>query len=741
MTSRGARTVPGLAVLGGGTALAALLGLGFQSVMAFWFGAGSETDAFFMSLSIFGFLAKFLMLTHLKSLALPPYTRLRATDQARAKEFAGGLLGISVVAVAVLSFLLFFASPLLVDALAPGYEGTTRDLTILLLRIRVPALPFLAGTTVAMALLESERRFRVTISAQKVAPAAVSLLLLLALADRFGIVAVGWIGLASTVVGALVIWVAARSRVGSVAPLPAVRNPELRLIGGRWVSLSSSNAASFLGEWAFRVGASLLPVGLFSAVLYGRMVHDLMHSAVNDSAQTVALPRFSAALASRSGAVGSGSPSAIDEAAHRRLGPVLRSALARLSAVSLPLALVVAATAPWSVAILFGRGRFLQDGMLRPAAVSLALFTVGFFLQGLVQLLFAAAFATRRSELINRVQLVGHLVRAAAIVPMVWAFSYVGLVGSQVAMNALVLCLLLFWAPRGWALVGPGRSLLRPLLASALPAVLYLAVVAPRLPDPLAVGTLARVGVLAAVGAGWMLLHGGLAVGLGLPGTAALRKRLRRAAPAAVMLLVLGMGLPRAVAAQSPAGWGPLPESHWSLAVLEWLEARGSSPAGASSARPVPAASAASQLGLATAELLAAGAVTRLREERGGTGSLADWIRVAPVLGVDERMGSLMSEVAINLGNESSLPFAFMDIERAGVTRVTRGGVGIRVGRLWAFAGRERVRLGGGATGALVLNPSTHLDGVVLGTATPLRAGVLGEVSIVAGLGPLPRAC
>ena len=185
VTSRGARTVPGLAVLGGGTALAALLGLGFQSVMAFWFGAGSETDAFFMSLSIFGFLAKFLMLTHLKSLALPPYTRLRATDQAGAKEFAGGLLGISVVAVAVLSFLLFFASPLLVDALAPGYEGTTRDLTILLLRIRVPALPFLAGTTVAMALLESERRFGVTISAQKVAPAAVSLLLLLALADRF----------------------------------------------------------------------------------------------------------------------------------------------------------------------------------------------------------------------------------------------------------------------------------------------------------------------------------------------------------------------------------------------------------------------------------------------------------------------------------------------------------------------------------------------------------------------------
>ena len=376
--------------------------------------------------------------------------------------------------------------------------------------------------------------------------------------------------------------------------------------------------------------------------------------------------------------------------------------------------------------------------MLRPAAMSLAIFTAGFFLQGLVQLLFAAAFATHRSQLINRVQLVGHLVRAAAIVPMVRAFSYVGLVGSQVAMNALVLCLLLVWAPREWALVGPGRSLLRPLLASALPAVLYLAVVAPRLPDPLAVGTLARVGVLSAIGVGWMLLYGVLAVGLGLSGTAELRKRLGRAAPAVFMFLILGAGLPRHAAAQSPAGWGPLPEAHWSLAVLEWLEARGSLPAGTSSARPVPAAGVATQLGLANEEPLASGAIARLREERGATGSLADWISVTPALGADERRGRLMSAVAVNLGRESSLPFAFIDLERADVTRLTRGGVGVRLGNLWVFAGRERALLGGGATGALVLNPSTYLDGVVIGTATPFRAGFLGEVSIVGGVGPLP---
>ena len=266
----------------------------------------------------------------------------------------------------------------------------------LLLRVRVPALLFLAGTTVGMAFLESERRFGVTISAQKVVPAAVALALLLVVADRFGIVAVAWIGLLSTVAGAVVVLMAARRLLGPLRPLAATRDPELVGVGRRWLHLSSSNAASFAGEWAFRVGASLLPVGLFSAVLYGRMVHDLMHAAVNDSAQTVALPRFAAAVARGgdaahapvAGETAERSAEADEgrdpDAVHRRLQPILRLALMGLAAISLPVTRFVGSTAPWSVALLFGRGRFLADGMFGPATVSLGLFSIGFFLQGLV---------------------------------------------------------------------------------------------------------------------------------------------------------------------------------------------------------------------------------------------------------------------------------------------------------------------------------------------------------------------
>ncbi len=727
MTAPRARTVRSLAVLGGGTALAAVLGLGFQSLLAYWFGASAETDAFFMSLSIYGFLGKFLMLSHLRSLALPVYARLRSRDPERARGLAGGLVGLTVAAVLVLSLLLLAAAPLLVDALAPGYEGAMRDLTVALVRIRVPALVFLAATTVTMAFLESDRRFGVTISAQKVVPAAVSLALLLAIRDRSGIAAVGWIGLAATVAGAALIFPAARARLGSMALAPAAADPEIRRIGSRWLSLSSSNAATFVGEWAFRVGASLLPVGLFSAVLYGRMTHDLLHAAINDSAQTVSLPRFAAAVAAADEEGGEAAERVAADA-DRRLGPVLRASLARLSALSLPLTLLAAATAPWTVALLFGRGRFLADGMLRPAAVSLALFMIGFFLQGLVQILFSAAFATHRPALINRAQLVGHLARAAALVPLVTAFSYVGLVGAQVAMNALILALLVLWAPPDWGLGAVRAGLLRPVVAAALPAALYWGAVAPRLPDPLALGTLGRVGVLALVGGGWLVVYGALAVALRLPEVGELRRWLRgSAAPAAAALVVLCL-LPGRARAQTDASWGAVPEGHWSLTVLEWMEARGDLPAGASAVRPLP--------GARVAALLAgSGTAAAFDDERGRKRGLVPGLRFAlgAAAGSAHRGGTPV--LAVEAGSASSLPFAFLDVDRA---RVLRGGVGVHVRGFWAEAGRERVQLGGGSTGALVLNPA-YLDGARVGTAVPVRIPLLGDVSVVAGAGPLPR--
>ena len=731
-----------VALLGGGTLLSAVFGLLFQALLSYHFGAGSESDAWFMSLSIYGFLGKFLMLGNVKSLALPVYRRLQGAEPAAAVRLERRLLLWMGVGTGVLSALLVVGAPLVVDALAPGYEGSQRALTVTLLRIRTPALAFLAVSTGGLVALEAAHRFGVTVTAQKVAPAAVSLALLALVADRFGMVGVGWAGLAGGVAGGVVALTAMASllRPGGPAASPdGAREADaaLRGIGAQWVRFSGSNAATFVGEWAFRISASLLPVGLFSAVLYGRMVHDLLHGAVNDSAQTVSLPRFAAAAgADPAGAAARG-------------GTQLRESLATLSAVTVPTAAFMAVTAPWAVALLFGRGRFLADGMLGPAAVSLRLFALAFLVQGLNQLLFSAAFASGRSPLVNRVQIAGHLVRAALLVPAVLAFSYVGLVGAQVAMNVLVLGLLVASSPAAWELrpvralkglaAGTGRGTL---VATALVAAVHLAL-SSRLPEALSVGTWARASVLGGAALGWLAAYTALAALLGVAPVRAALGRVRRRGGLAAGVLAAAVALPPRGAAAQEAGGALIPADHWSRSVVEMLEAQGRLPVGASTSGPLGGTQVDRALEGSGAPW-APWALRAFRWEVGGGGALG--LAGVAEVGVSGSRGRVEADegawggASARAGRGGDPLFAHVaaEVGPGGPGHpLVRGAVGARLGPFAVQAGRERVQLGGGASGGLVLSAGAPLDGVLLTTPEPFAAGFLGRVAVTAGVFPM----
>lgn len=504
--------------MGGGTIAAALLGLAFQSLISYHFGAGAETDAYFMSLVIFAFCAKLAMLTQLKSVALPLYRRRLASDPAAARALAGRLLTAFTLAAAGFTVVLVVAAPVVIDLLAPGFAGRTRDLTVTLFRVRLPALAVLAATTVALVVLEAGRRFGIGVSVQKGVPALVSLALLAVVADRAGIVALAWIGLAGAVAGGVLAWAAVRRWIGLRSVAEVWDDRDVRGIGRAWFRLSGSNLATFAGEWAFRVGASLLPIGLFSGVLYGRMVHDLLHGAINDSAQTVALPRFAEVVSGgRSGAGAPAGAAGGGGAAVDSLGEALGESLRLLAAISLPVALFAIVAAPRIIGLLFGRGKFLADGMVGPASVALAIFSVGFLIQGLNQLALSAAFAGELSALVNRVQLVGHLFRAVVLVPLVVAFSYVGLVAAQVLMNLLVAFLLAAWAPRAWGLAHFwsrgrfARGLAGKLVIIAGVQVAVYALLDPLLGGPLADGVAARAAALLVLGLAWTAVYAAMA--------------------------------------------------------------------------------------------------------------------------------------------------------------------------------------------------------------------------------------
>ena len=482
----------GLGALGAGTVAAAVLGLALQSMIGFFFGAGAETDAYFMSLYIVAFLAKAFMFGPLKSIALPEYAGLgvRSRDGtlllARVRRQAGAAALLAATAALVFA-------PWLVDAFAPGYDGEQRALTVALLRIRSPALAFLALTTTSLVALEASNRFGRVALGNKVLPAAATVLLVVVLGDRFGVTGLGWAGMAGTAAGglALLVWTRRESPRPSSPPAgTAVHRQAARRVWRRWAGLGWSNAAATGGEWVYRVAASTLGPGLFTAVVFGRMVHDLLHGALNDSSSTMALARFS-------------------RAPDRNPGTALASALESLSAAAVPVAVFVAVMSPWIAALLFGRGELARDGMLGPVSASMALFMAGVVVQGRNQLAFQAAFATDRSALVNRVQVVGHVFRALALVPATWLWSFAGLVAAQVAMNAVVAGAFWLSAPPELA---PGRRVAaafhgvgRIAAATTGPAILLLLVVAV-LPEPSQASELLRLGVVSAAGLSWCVL-------------------------------------------------------------------------------------------------------------------------------------------------------------------------------------------------------------------------------------------
>lgn len=487
------RAARGLGTLGAGTVAAAILGLALQSLIGFYFGAGAETDAYFMSLYVVAFLAKAFMLGPLKSIALPEYASLGAGSGDGRMLLATIRRQVGWAALLAAAAAVVFA-PWLVDAFAPGYDGEQRALTVALLRIRVPALAFLALATTALVALEAAGRFGRVAVGNRVLPAAATLGLLLLAGDRFGLTALAWAGLAGAATGSIALLAWSRRQAPLRARLPAdgtspssTHRQASRRVWRRWAGMGWSHAAATGSEWVYRIAASTLGPGLFTAVVFGRMVHDLLHGALNDSSSTVALARFS-------------------RAPDRNPGAALASSLENLSAVAVPTAVFVAIMSPWVAALLFGRGELARSGMLGPVATSMALFMVGVVVQGRNQLAFQAAFATGRSSLVNRVQVVGHVFRALALIPAAWLWSFVGLVAAQVAMN--VLTAIAFWCAAPPELA-PGRRFSaafrgvgRIAAAMALPTFLLWTAVA-ALPDPSEAGELLRLGVVSAALAAW----------------------------------------------------------------------------------------------------------------------------------------------------------------------------------------------------------------------------------------------
>lgn len=143
-----------------------LMGLVRQRVFSHFFGLSDIADAFSSALRVPNFLQNLFGEGVLSASFIPVYARLLAQGkQKEADQVAGAVAAALALGISLIVLAGILATPWLIWAIAPGYVGEKRELTILLVRILFPGTGLLVGSAWCLGILNSHRRFFLSYSA------------------------------------------------------------------------------------------------------------------------------------------------------------------------------------------------------------------------------------------------------------------------------------------------------------------------------------------------------------------------------------------------------------------------------------------------------------------------------------------------------------------------------------------------------------------------------------------------
>ena len=143
-----------------GILLSRLVGLVRDRVFAHYFGNSDAADAFRAAFRIPNFLQNLFGEGVLSASFIPVYARLDAEGRhEEASQLAEAIFALLLIVTTVLVAAGIFATPWLIDLIAPGFHGEKRLLTIRLVQILFPGAALLVFSAWCLGILNSHRRF------------------------------------------------------------------------------------------------------------------------------------------------------------------------------------------------------------------------------------------------------------------------------------------------------------------------------------------------------------------------------------------------------------------------------------------------------------------------------------------------------------------------------------------------------------------------------------------------------
>ena len=350
------------------------VGMVTQILLARWFGAGPDVDAYQLAFFLVTFGDGTLSRVFKGSMAPHLIQCLRTMEHRAYAAYQNAIVGLFLSAGAVWLVLLALLAPAAVPLVWPGLLEQTADLAIaMMLVMALPAL-LMVSTNLGMAVLNLHQHFRVA-GAMPVLNAVCMLVALVLWHEELGI----WAMPAGFVLSQVLQWPAVHARALAVRALrlvrPSLADVDFRLVrdlvGLMAVSELLLTVNLFLDKW-FATG---LAPGSISSLHYANTVTTAALILFSTSLVTVMFPRMSAAIAA-----GDFAGCSADVSAN----------LTRTAHLVVPAALAGAVAAPEVVRVLFERGAFDASDAARTSG-TLTMYLLGLpalIINGLVARIF-----------------------------------------------------------------------------------------------------------------------------------------------------------------------------------------------------------------------------------------------------------------------------------------------------------------------------------------------------------------
>ena len=368
-----------------GIFLSRVAGLIRDRVFAHYFGNSDAADVFKAAFRIPNFLQNLFGEGVLSASFIPVYASLLARDdKEEARKTAGAVAALLALSTSLLVLLGVLAAPWLIDAIAPGFHGEKRELTILLVRILFPGAGLLVASAWCLGVLNSHRKFFLSYTAP----------VLWNIAMIAGMIAFG----PGRTQDSLVVITAWASVAGSALQVLVQLPTVLKLLGGLKLSLAyqAENVRTviknfvpvFIGRGVVQISAyidaflaSWLPTGAVSALAYAQTLYTLPVSLFGMSVSAAELPVMSGALG------------AADEVA-QILRTRLNNGLRQITFLVVPSVVGFLALGDVIVAAIYQTGRFQRADVLYVWGI-LAGSTVGLLASTLGRLYSSGYYALR----------------------------------------------------------------------------------------------------------------------------------------------------------------------------------------------------------------------------------------------------------------------------------------------------------------------------------------------------------